>query len=75
MSFFRRIFGRKSPKEAKPSKGDSPTNRFIKKVMFYGFIVFTTANIISKKYNTNLIFTFEPNQDNVRIVDTVPIFH
>jgi hypothetical protein len=30
--------------------------------MFYGFFAFTGATIISKKYKTNLIFTFEPNE-------------
>ncbi len=61
MSFLKRLFGKKSAPSNKPVRTDSPTNRIIKKVMFYGFLVFTTASIITKKYNTSLTFTFEPN--------------
>jgi hypothetical protein len=76
MSLFRKLFGRKinsTPK--KPKGGDSPTNSFIKKLAFYGLVAFTTATIISKKFNTNLIFTFEPNQQNLNRISEIPIFH
>ena len=59
MNFVRRLFTR--PKASnKPSRPDSPTNKVIKKFLFYGFFLFTTVTIVSKNYKTNLIFTFEP---------------
>ncbi len=62
MSFLRRLFGKgKTSSGSKPARPDSPTNKILKKFMFYGFFIFTTATIVSKKYKTNLIFTFEPN--------------
>lgn len=74
MSTFKRLFGR-TKESKKPLKADSPTNRVIKKVMFYGFLVFTTITIVSKKYKTKLIFTFEQNEENMKIIDTLPVFH
>lgn len=58
MSFFRRLFGGAKKSSPKPSRPDSPTNKVIKKFLFYGFFFFTTATILSKKYKTNLIFSF-----------------
>lgn len=69
MNVIRRFFPGKSSSSSKPSRPDSPTNKVIKKILFYGFLFFTTATIVSKKYNTNLIFTFEPNDSNRRLIE------
>lgn len=57
----RRLFGR-TKSSSKPTRPDSPTNKVIKKFLFYGFFLFTATTILSKKYKTKLIFTFEPNE-------------
>jgi hypothetical protein len=58
MSFLKRLFGKKGNSSPKNPKGDSATNSIIKKVLFYGFLAYTTTSIISTKYKTSLIFTF-----------------
>lgn len=60
------MFGRKSQK---PDPGiRAPFISFIKRFAVYGFLTTTGLLIFSRFYKSDLQFTFEPTDTNVKII-------